>query len=220
MNLNKQTLSEQIYRILRDDILSQKIPCNARLTLKMLQERFGVSSTPIREALTRLINEKLISYYSNVGVSVVGLAEDDLREIYQFIGDLDSLAIRYASGHPEQERLVAQLAANLEHTELCAPASREWKACSDEFHLIFYQYSKNSRLVHSAEQIRSQLSIAAYQYENIPETQENILREHRQIYDDYRLGDCEKAMADMRLHLSHSLQYALAWAREQAPAEG
>ena len=81
MNLNKQTLSEQIYHILREDILSQKIPCHARLTLKMLQERFGVSSTPIREALTRLINEKLISYYSNVGVSVVGLTEDDLREI-------------------------------------------------------------------------------------------------------------------------------------------
>lgn len=219
MNLNKQTLSEQIYRILRDDILSQKIPCNARLTLKTLQARFGVSSTPIREALTRLINEKLVSYYSNVGVSVVNLTEDDLREIYQFIGDLDSLAIRYASGHPEQERLVAQLADNLDHIEACAPASQEWKACSDEFHLIFYQYSRNSRLVHSAEQIRSQLSIAAYQYENISETQKNILDEHRQIFDDYRLGDYKKAAADMQTHLSHSLQYALAWVKEQTQTE-
>ena len=51
MGLNKSTLSEQIYLILRNDILTQKIPCGEKLTLKLLQERFQVSSTPIREAL-------------------------------------------------------------------------------------------------------------------------------------------------------------------------
>ena len=78
MSLNKQTLSEQIYQILRKDILSQRIPCGAKLTLKMLQERFEVSSTPIREALTRLTEEQLITYYSNVGVSVVSLNQTDI----------------------------------------------------------------------------------------------------------------------------------------------
>lgn len=48
MGLNKSTLSEQIYQILRNDILTQKIPCGEKLTLKLLQERFQVSSTPIR----------------------------------------------------------------------------------------------------------------------------------------------------------------------------
>ena len=48
MRLNKQTLSEQIYEILRQDILTQKIKCGTKLTLKVLQERFEVSSTPIR----------------------------------------------------------------------------------------------------------------------------------------------------------------------------
>lgn len=46
MGLNKSTLSEQIYQILRNDILTQKIPCGEKLTLKVLQERFQVSSTP------------------------------------------------------------------------------------------------------------------------------------------------------------------------------
>lgn len=50
----KKTLSEQIYEILRNDIVTQAIPCGSKLTLKILQERFHVSSTPIREALTRL----------------------------------------------------------------------------------------------------------------------------------------------------------------------
>ena len=68
MGLNKSTLSEQIYQILRNDILTQKIPCGEKLTLKLLQERFQVSSTPIREALTRLTQDQLVSYYSNVRI--------------------------------------------------------------------------------------------------------------------------------------------------------
>ena len=88
MGLNKSTLSEQIYQILRNDILTQKIPCGEKLTLKLLQERFQVSSTPIREALTRLTQDQLVSYYSNVGVRVISFTADDLREIYTFMGDL------------------------------------------------------------------------------------------------------------------------------------
>ena len=68
MGLNKSTLSEQIYQILRNDILTQKIKCGEKLTLKILQERFQVSSTPIREALTRLTQDQLVSYYSNINV--------------------------------------------------------------------------------------------------------------------------------------------------------
>lgn len=210
MGLNKQTLSEQIYQILRSDILSQRIPCGSKLTLKMLQERFEVSSTPIREALTRLIEEQLISYYSNVGVTVVSLNENDMEEIYQFIGDLDSLAVQYASEYPEQEKVITELKENLDLTEHCEFASEQWKNYSDEFHLIFYRYCQNSRLVSSAERMRSQLSILAYQYENNPETQQSILADHRQIFQLYDSSDYEGAAKQMKLHLLHSLQYAKA----------
>ena len=63
MQLNKATLSEQIYTILKNDILDQSIPQGEKLTLKNLQERFATSSTPIRDALTRLTEEGLVNYY-------------------------------------------------------------------------------------------------------------------------------------------------------------
>ena len=62
MALNRSTLSEQIYEILRNDILTQKIPCGEKLTLNTLKERFQVSSTPIRDALTRLEKDGLLQY--------------------------------------------------------------------------------------------------------------------------------------------------------------
>ena len=92
--INKQTLSEQIYLILRQDILTQEIKCGQRLTLQSLKERFNVSHTPIREALTRLLEDDLVTYYSNVGVTVIDLTADDVREIFQLSGDLDCLALR------------------------------------------------------------------------------------------------------------------------------
>ena len=208
MNLNKQTLSEQIYQILRDDILSQRIPCGCKLTLKTLQERFSVSSTPIREALTRLTEEQLVSYYSNVGVSVVELGREDLVEIYQFMGDLDSLSVRYAADHPDQESIRSALRDNLAQMEAAAPSGQLWQDLSDEFHLIFYRFCGNSRLVRSANRMRSQLSIAAYQYEKNSSVQQNILEEHQAIAQAYLDGQYDEAAKLMKAHLLHSLAHA------------
>ena len=133
----KKTLSEQIYEILRNDIVTQAIPCGSKLTLKILQERFHVSSTPIREALTRLAEEQLASYYSNIGVSVVSLDETDVKEIYQFMGDLDSLAVSYASRCPDQKPILSELRENLSRMDACDLASPSWQDYSDRFHLIF-----------------------------------------------------------------------------------
>lgn len=211
MKLNKSTLSEQIYQILRNDILTQKIPCGEKLTLKVLQDRFQVSSTPIREALTRLTQDQLVSYYSNIGVNVISFTENDLREIYSFMGDLDGLAIRYASQSPEQERLLAETTAILEKgrkaTEL--GDTKTWNLCSDEFHLVFYRYCNNSRLTESADRLRSGISIFSNQYSQETTIQTQIDEEHRAIFDAYKNGDIEKAVQMMKKHLDDSLTYAL-----------
>ncbi|MGN0373698.1 MAG: GntR family transcriptional regulator [Enterocloster sp.] len=209
MGLNKQTLSEQIYQILKHDILYQNIPSGSKLTLKMLQERFGVSSTPIREALTRLISDQLISYYSNVGVSVVSLDPRDIREIYQLMGDLDSLAVKYAADFPKRDLILRELEENIQNMELCGFDSPKWTEYSDQFHLIFYQYCCNSRLVRTAAQMRCQLSIVAYQYEQYRQNQELILKEHREIFDACRRDVFSDAVRLMKEHLMHSLRYSM-----------
>ncbi len=254
MKLNKQTLSEQIYQILRSDILSQRIPSGTKLTLKTLTTRFEVSSTPIREALTRLSEEQLVSYYSNIGVNVMELTRSDISEIYQFMGDLDALAIRYAAQSEKIHELVKELSGNISaaenalnninvnkhtsesnktnsneyHTPDDGSAVRytsypplaaaqgnetsylnEFIKLSDEFHLIFYKYCNNSRLTRSAERMRSQMSIAAYQYEQNTDNLNPIHEEHVAIYKAFADGKHDEAVELMRLHMQHSMQYAL-----------
>ena len=49
--------------------------------------------------------DNLVEYYSNIGVNVVKLDENDLREIYEFMSELDSVAVRYSARHPDREEL-------------------------------------------------------------------------------------------------------------------
>lgn len=214
MRLNKQTLSEQIYEILRQDILTQKIKCGTKLTLKVLQERFEVSSTPIREALTRLSEEGLMFYYSNIGVRVLEFTSQDLREIFQFMGDLDALAVRYAAEHAKRDTLTDTLRENLEACKK-ETDTKKLLQLSDEFHLLFYEYCDNSRLKNSAERLRSQLSVASYQYEQQTDNRSHIYEEHRAIFASFARGEAEEAAAKMKAHLMHSLVYAQAVWPEQ-----
>ncbi len=211
MALNKSTLSEQIYNILREDILKQdQIHCGDKLTLKMLQNRFQVSSTPIREALTRLSQDGLITYYSNIGVNVVELTEEDLDHLYTFIADLDSLAISYASKSKDLPHLVEALKELMDNSYQALEKNdlKAWEQYSDRFHLIFYDYCGNHFLVESASRIRSQLTIFSSQYEADQQIPMEIQKEHDIIYQEFLEGKIDSAVASMKQHLMHSLTFA------------
>lgn len=210
-DLNKSTLAEQIYDILREDIISRKIQPGEKLTLKALQQRFDVSSTPIRDALTRLTEDCLVTYYSNVGIKVVELTRKDLEEIYELMGHLDGLAIRYAFLHESPGLLLPVLEENqrLSKKALAEGDSDKWIFYSENFHLIFYSYCGNGRLTAAAAKLRSQLTILANSYERQPEYQKMIENQHDEILQAAGAGSWERAELLMQNHLRHSLELAL-----------
>ena len=124
------------------------------------------------------------------------------------MGDLDGLAIRYASASPDQEKLQAEVTEILEKECAAAKAAdvQTWNRYSDEFHLVFYRYCNNSRLAESAERLRSGIS---NQYCRETVIQTRIDEEHLAIFQAYKDGDIEKAVQMMKTHLNDSLNYAL-----------
>lgn len=209
-NFKKTTLSEQIYEIVKNDIITKAIPQGMKLTLKSLQERFGVSSTPIREALTRLSEDDLVVYYSNIGVKVIELTLNDINEIFRFMGDLDSLAVRYAFETGNNDEILEKLRINLKISQEAIDKlnSSNWNECSDKFHLIFYEYCNNRRLCASANKMRGQMTILSYNYERITEYQNNIENDHLEIYNALLENDIPLAEKRMRKHLSNCLEIA------------
>lgn len=209
MNLVKSTLSEQLYELIRNDIITQQIPMGEKITLKQLQEKYDVSSTPVREALTRLGNEGLVSIITNVGVNVISLDRNDLVELYEFMGDLDSLAVSYSQHSEQKAKLIEQLEQSILITSDPARPLEEKIKSSDHFHLFFYDYANNKRLSNAAEKLRSQLTIFSNRYERDPQILMDIDDVHKEILTLYKMEDYESAAKAMKAHLGKSLAYAL-----------
>jgi DNA-binding GntR family transcriptional regulator len=209
--INKQTLSEQIYQILRSDILNQQIKCGQKLTLQSLKDRFNVSHTPIRDALTRLVEDDLVLYYSNVGITVITLTAHDAREIFQLSGDLDCLAMRYCFDSLLNEALGEELdeIMALSTKSLQKKQYTQWRELSDRFHLVFYKFANNTRLDQAARKLRAQITLLSNLYQLENKNVEKIQEDHEAIYQAIKMCDIEKAILLMRQHLDRDMTFAI-----------
>jgi DNA-binding GntR family transcriptional regulator len=90
------SLHEEIVAKIRSFVVESNLPGGARIPERELCERFGISRTPIREALKVLASEGLVDLLPNRGSRVRSLSEDDLRDLFDLMGGLESLAGRLA----------------------------------------------------------------------------------------------------------------------------
>src|SRR5947208_1865772 len=112
------TKADDIALALEDDIVSGRVEAGSVLRQEQLSERFGVSRTPIREALRRLAALGLVSFVPNRGVRVRTLSRDELREAFLVRAELESLATELATPRITEEGLAALDEAEKRFAEL------------------------------------------------------------------------------------------------------
>ena len=217
MNANSSTVSERIYTVIRNDILNKTLVSGEKLTIKKLHEMYGVSSSPIREALFRLQQDGLIEYRSNAGMRVIEFTRQDLAEIYMLLTEFDVIALRAAT---TPTRRLSTLAA----LELCMERARAsiennyWNYYSDAFHSILYEEAQNGRLTDAARKIRIQSTIFSNQYEIKEENRREILKQHEEILSAIRDNRLDRAEDLMRTHVGSSYAKALSILEEEEAA--
>ncbi|MGI8306657.1 GntR family transcriptional regulator [Saccharopolyspora hattusasensis] len=96
--------ADYVYSVLLQEIRSAQIPGGTQLKAAPLAQRLGVSITPVREALRRLENDRLVSYQSHHGATVIDLSDDALFEYYNVRAVVEGLGARLAADRigPEQ----------------------------------------------------------------------------------------------------------------------
>ena len=210
-NVVKMTLADQIYSILREDIINQTIKCGEKLTLKILQDRFDLSSTPIREALNRLNQEGLIEHVTNIGAKVIAFKEKDVKEIYDFCSYLDLAALNLALESGKIDEIILELnnCIELQEKSLELKDMDNFKIHSDNFHDIFFKFADNSRLYNASKNIRSQFSILTSIYQNLTVSRSVVFIEHKDIAAAIACSDFIKAAALMKSHFEHAKNYLL-----------
>lgn len=88
------TLTTQCYEDIKHDILEGILAPGEKLTIEKLKNKYAVGHTPLREALSRLIDSHLVEMVENKGFYVTTLSESKVRDIYRTFNQIETLAVK------------------------------------------------------------------------------------------------------------------------------
>jgi DNA-binding GntR family transcriptional regulator len=141
-------LRQQVYEQIKHDIMTCKLAPGEPLSENQFLERFGVSRTPIREALTSLVQDGLVEYTPNRGFMVTTVSVTDIQEIFEariFIeAELFRLAVKKISdGEIDELEKQSRL-----QTDVKSPDYAEtFLESNRKFHIALAAAGRNSRLL-------------------------------------------------------------------------
>ncbi len=203
------SLADQVFEKLENDIIQGVYPKGEILTELKLVEQLGVSRTPIREALRRLEQERLIAD-AGKGSVVLGITEDDLLDIMNIRQRVESLAAYYATinmtdeGRAEMAHIV-----DLQEFYYNKGDMDHLRRVDDEFHDAICRLSKRNvitdTLVPLHRKTRRYRRIAMEDRERTA----NTMREHHAIYEAIVSGDAELARQLTAKHIENAKEHML-----------
>lgn len=156
--IRRLSLVDQVYEKLRERIITLEIPFGSKLNVSKLQEEYGVSSTPVREALNRLLNDGLIEFENNVGARVINFTPDDVRQIQELSYAYEIVAARNALRSGNIQAMADEIEQYIEeyrHSTNVVDSCR----CIKDILDVFYKNADNDRLLAGVSSINGLDSI-------------------------------------------------------------
>src|SRR5260370_1326796 len=182
-----------------------------RLSDVTLSEQLGMSRTPVRQALERLVQEGLVRSDPRRGFWTATYTAQDIHEIYDLRGALEVLAVRLAAPRLSQENLKDHLEALYAvRAELDTHPVLRFLQVDLRFHMLITRASNNGRLIHSLSLLRSQLSMFQMQDTFYPKRMEIALNDHEQILLALLAGNVDEAADCLARHIRNAKEGVLA----------
>ncbi|HEY3184644.1 MAG TPA: GntR family transcriptional regulator [Gaiellaceae bacterium] len=217
----ESTKADDLAALIEEAIVSGELAPGSVLRQEQLSERFGVSRTPVREALRRLAALGLVSFVPNRGVRVRTLSREELYEAFLVRAELESLATELAArkmtpealaelGEAERrfERLVRALRARepgADRRELTA----DWVRANHAFHDVIYRVADVPYIEQVAKAARRTFSgpaVWAPGDESVDRLYERNVEEHRAIRQALAAGSATGARELAREHVLNSFE--------------
>lgn len=195
--------AEQIRRALEQDIVTNVLVPGERLDEASLAQRFGISRTPVREALSKLAASGLVEMRPNRGATVTRLALSELVEMFEVMAEFEGMCGRLAAQRASEQELKALTIAH----ESCADFAESGRSdvyyqANMAFHEAIYAASHNRFLAAETVRLRNRLS----PYRRLQLRRRNRLTEsfaeHEQIVAAIRDGRGDDADALLRRHVT------------------
>lgn len=202
-------LSEQAFRILRHQILRGEISPGEKLRIEVLQKEYSFSSSPLREALNRLVAEGLVTADDHRGFRAAAMSQSDLQDITNFrlVAEPAAFAQSIAAGTDEWEGRVVAAHHQLERIEEKiareeAHWNEEWTLRHKAFHMALVSAAGSVRLIATCSSLFDQ----AERYRRFSARNRikprNTQDEHRRLMEAAIGRQAELAVALLKEHLT------------------
>ena len=208
--IQRRNLGSDVYRILWDRILDRELHPGEKLSDLRLSEELGVSRTPVREALHRLVQDGVVIAEPNRGFFVASFDRTDIEEIYELRAALESYALRSTakSGSQEQfrwalselERVEAMI-RSAEDDEARAEAAQAFLDVDVGFHALLVENIRNSRLISTLDGLWAQIAVFQKAGILIASWVDDALEEHRVILNHLIAGEASEAAEALEVHI-------------------
>lgn len=198
----KLTKTQDVFNALADDITHGRLSPGTALDETVIAERFGVSRTPIREAIRQLETSGLVEARPHRGAVVRSVSEQQLDEMFAVMAELEGLCARWASfAMTSVER------KQLQELHDCAAALVKtgdragYIDANDRFHAAIYTGAHNAYLDELTRAVRQRVSpFRRAQFDELARLTKSHV-EHGGVLGAIQRGDGNAAQVAMRAHI-------------------
>ena len=208
-NYKSTSLADQVFDKLENDIIQGIYKRGELLTELKLVEQLGVSRTPIREALRRLEQERLIED-TGKGSRVLGITVEDLEDIMNIRERIEGLAAYYAAKNmtPEGLKELTHI-VDLQEFYFSKQDKEHLRQVDDAFHDMICTLSRRSviadTLIPLMRKTRRYRRVAIDDWERTT----NTMNEHRKMFEAIASGNAELAQELATQHIIHASRHMI-----------
>jgi DNA-binding GntR family transcriptional regulator len=207
VSLTPRALYEEVAELLRQRIFNRELIPGSWIDELKLAEEYGISRTPLREALKILAAEGLVTMKVRRGAYVTEVNEKDLTDVYHLLSLLESDAagVVAAQATPAQLKILQDLHKQLEN----AVSSRErFFRINEEFHMRLLEIADNRWRDQMVGDLRKVMKLNRHNSLLKTGRIQESLQEHRAIMQALAARDTGLAMQRMREHFANGLEAA------------
>ena len=205
--LARPALAVELADRLRQMIVDGDLEPGGKVPEKALTERFGVSRTPLREALKVLAAEGYIRLIPNRGSVVTALTIADLEEAFPIIAALEGAAGELACRNASDEEITAIGKANdAMHAAFRAGDMPAYFELNQKIHGAILTAARNPMLISHHRKVAQYVQRARYQANRTPQRWAEAVVEHDAIIEALEARDGERLGRLMKAHLEHKLE--------------
>ena len=200
--IENRSLKDTLYIRIRDLILNNEFAIGEKITKDDLAKRFGVSPTPVNDALNRLVGEHYLALESRKGYFVREYDRKEYRDLFAMRAAIEGMAAKLICEQNNEEHISELVHMFDAFNEDNVNDNEEAYIEADmNFHAKIIMYSENSLFLETAQ---SQGFLWRSYQKGLAKNPSTSLREHMAIIEAFKIKDGDRAQKAVLDHLMHS----------------